>query len=114
MTSEEGNIDTLYIPTGLKTQKEIYSGFGKHELIQAVIGTIAIAVLDVLFALIIFNNLPVFVIVLLLGIFMSVMCVQKDVTNLSVLDMIVNLYRFMRSQKKYYYVSIDEWRWIHK
>lgn len=111
MTSEENSIDTLYIPTGLKTQKEIYSGFGKHELIQAVIGTAAIAVLDIFFALIIFNNLPVFIIVLLLGIFTSVMCVQKDVTNLSVLDMIVNLYNYMRSQKKYYYKALDEWRW---
>ena len=111
MTSEENSIDTLYIPTGLKTQKEIYSGFGKHELIQAVIGTAAIAVLDIFFALIIFNNLPVFIIVLLLGIFTSVMCVQKDVTNLSVFDMIVNLYKYMRSQKKYYYKALDEWRW---
>jgi len=111
MTSEQENIDTLYIPTGLKTQKEIYSGFGKNEMIQAVIGTVVISVLDVLFALILFNNLPVFIIVLLLGIFMSVMCVQRDVTNLSVLDMIVNLYNYMRSQKKYHYKAIDEWRW---
>lgn len=111
MTEEQENIDTLYIPTGLKTQKEMYTGFGKHEFIQAVIGTAAITVLDIFFALIIFNNLPVFIIVLLLGIFTSVMCVQKDVTNLSVLDMIVNLYNYMRSQKKYYYKALDEWRW---
>ena len=111
MTSEQENLDTLYIPTGLKTQKEIYSGFGKKELIQAVIGTFVISVLDVLFVLVIFNNLPLFVIVLLLGIITSVMCVQKDVTNLSVLDMIVNLYKFMKSQKKYHYKAVDEWRW---
>ena len=109
--SENESIDTLYIPTGLKTEKEIYTGFGKNELIQAVIGTVIIAVLDVLISLIILNNLPAFIIVLLLGIFVSVMCVQKDITNLSVLDMTVNLYKYMRSQKIYYYKAIDEWRW---
>lgn len=111
MMSEQENIDTLYIPTGLKTQKEIYSGFGKKELIQAIIGTLIISAIDILFVLVIFNNLPVFIIVLLLGIFTSVMCVQKDVTNLSVLDMIVNLYKYMKSQKKYHYKALDEWRW---
>ena len=109
--SENESIDTLHIPTGLKTEKEIYTGFGKNELIQAVIGTVIIAVLDVLISLIILNNLPAFIIVLLLGIFVSVMCVQKDITNLSVLDMTVNLYKYMRSQKIYYYKAIDEWRW---
>lgn len=109
--SENESIDTLYIPTGLKTEKEIYTGFGKNELIQAVIGTVIIAVLDVLISLSILNNLPAFIIVLLLGIFVSVMCVQKDITNLSVLDMTVNLYKYMRSQKIYYYKAIDEWRW---
>lgn len=29
MTEEKEGIDTLYIPTGLKTNKEIYTGFGK-------------------------------------------------------------------------------------
>jgi uncharacterized membrane protein len=111
MMSEQENIDTLYIPTGLKTQKEIYSGFGKNELIQAIIGTLVISAIDVLFVLIIFNNLPVFIIVLLMGIITSVMCVQKDITNLSVLDMIVNLFKYMKSQKKYHYKALDEWRW---
>ena len=109
--SENESIDTLYIPTGLKTEKEIYTGFGKNELIQAVIGTVIIAAVDMLISLIILNNLPAFIIVLLLGIFVSVMCVQKDITNLSVLDMTVNLYKYMRSQKIYYYKAIDEWRW---
>ena len=111
MTSEEGNKNTLYIPAGLKTQKEIYSGFGKNEMRQAIIATIVIAGIDVLVSLLILNNLAIFIIALLLGVFMSVMCVQKDTTNLSVLDMITNLYKFMRSQKKYYYKAIEEWRW---
>ncbi|PYG84238.1 hypothetical protein LY28_03743 [Ruminiclostridium sufflavum DSM 19573] len=109
--TENESIDTLYIPAGLKTEKEIYSGFGKSELIQAVTGATGIAVIDILFSLVIFNNLPAFIIILLMGIFASVMCVQKDITNLSVLDMAVNLYKYMRSQKTYYYKAIDEWRW---
>ncbi|ACL77434.1 hypothetical protein [Ruminiclostridium cellulolyticum] len=114
MSSEDGNRDTLYIPAGLKTQKEIYTGFGKNELRQAIIGTLIIGGLDALFTLLVFNNMPLFVILLLLGIFVSVMCVQKDVTNLSVLDMVKNLYNYIRSQKKFYYKSLDEWRWDNK
>ena len=109
--SDEGNRDTLYIPAGLKTQREIYSGFGKKELRQAIIATLVIAAIDVFVSLLILNNLAIFVIVLFLGVFMSVMCVQKDTTNLSVLDMVTNLYNYLRSQKKYYYKAIDEWRW---
>lgn len=105
------DIDTLYIPSGLKTEKEIYSGFGKQELIQAVIGIVVIAVIDIFVSLVILDNLPAFVIVLLLGIFISVMCVQKDITNLSVLDMTINLYKYMLSQKVYFYKAIDEWGW---
>lgn len=112
--SDEVNRDTLYIPAGLKTQKEIYSGFGKNELRQAIVATLVIASLDVLVSLLILNNLAIFIIILLLGVFMSVMCVQKDTTNLSVVDMVTNLYNYMRSQKKYYYKSIDEWRWKNK
>ncbi|HEX2925670.1 MAG TPA: hypothetical protein VHP38_05360 [Ruminiclostridium sp.] len=114
MSADEENRDTLYIPAGLKTQKEIYSGFGKNELWQAIIGILVIGGLDAFFSLLVFKNIPVFVILLLLGIFVSVMCVQKDVTNLSVLDMVENLYKYMRSQKKYYYKSLDEWRWDNK
>jgi len=112
--TDEGNKDTLYIPAGLKTQKEIYSGFGKNEMRQAIVATVVIASIDVLVSLLILNNLAIFIIALLLGIFMSVMCVQKDTTNLSVLDMVTNLYNYMRSQKKYYYKAIDEWRWKNK
>lgn len=109
--ADDINRDTLYIPAGLKTQKEICAGFGKNELRQAVIGTLAIGAIDTLINLVIYDNLVVFILLLLLGIFICVICVQKDVTNLSVLDMAVNLFNFMRSQKKYYYVALDEWRW---
>ena len=112
--SDEGNRDTLYIPAGLKSQKEIYTGFGKKELRQAIIATLVIAGTDAFVSLLILNNLAIFIIALFLGIFMSVMCVQKDTTNLSVVDMVTNLYNYMRSQKKYYYKSIDEWRWKNK
>jgi uncharacterized membrane protein len=109
--TEDINKDTLYIPAGLKTQKEYYTGFGKNELRQAVIGTLTIGIIDALVNLVIYDNLVAFVLLLLLGIFICVMCVYKDVTNLSVLDMTVNLFNYMRSQKKYYYVALDEWRW---
>ena len=49
------------------------------------------------------------VILVLSGIFGSVMMTTKDQSNLSVVDQVQNLVRFLRSQKVYPYRYGDEW-----
>ena len=55
------------------------------------------------------ENVTTTVILALAGIFGSVMMTTKDQSNLSVVDQVQNLIRFLRGQKIYPYRYGDEW-----
>jgi len=99
---------SLYIPTGVKAQNELFNGFGKRELMQSVIGSLgggAVAALIWLLS----QNVAFTVVAVLAGIFGSVMMCTKDQNNQSVVDQIGNMVRFGRSQQIYPYRGLDEW-----
>ena len=101
--------DKLYIPMGVKPENELFPGFGKKQLMQALIGSLSIGGVAALLWL--FTcNVTVTVITALSGIIGSVMAVTKDQSNLSVVDQVQNMVRFARSQKFYPYRYGDEWR----
>ena len=54
-------------------------------------------------------NVTTTVVLALAGIFGSVMMTTKDQSNLSVVDQVQNLIRFLRGQKIYPYRYGDEW-----
>ena len=54
-------------------------------------------------------NVTTTVVLALAGIFGSVMMTTKDQSNLSVVDQVQNLARFLRGQKIYPYRYGDEW-----
>ena len=88
----------LYIPLGVKPEAELFTGFGKKQLFQALIGSLAmggVAALVWLFT----ANVTTTVVLALAGIFGSVMMTTKDQSNLSVVDQVQNLVRFLRGQK---------------
>ena len=98
----------LYIPLGVKPEAELFTGFGKKQLFQALIGSLAmggVAALVWLFT----ANVTTTVVLALAGIFGSVMMTTKDQSNLSVVDQVQNLVRFLRGQKIYPYRYGDEW-----
>ena len=83
-------------------------GFGKKQLFQSIVGSLVmggIAALAWLFT----GNVTTTVILALAGIFGSVMMTTKDQSNLSVVDQVQNLIRFLRGQKIYPYRYGDEW-----
>ena len=95
----------LYIPLGVKPEAELFTGFG---LFQSIVGSLVmggIAALAWLFT----GNVTTTVILALAGIFGSVMMTTKDQSNLSVVDQVQNLIRFLRGQKIYPYRYGDEW-----
>ena len=99
----------LYIPMGVKPETELFNGFGKKQLFQSVIGSLCVgAIAAVVWFL--SGNVTTTVILVLSGIFGSVMMTTKDQSNLSVVDQFQNLLRFLRSQKYYPYRYGDEWR----
>lgn len=75
----------LYIPLGVKPEAELFTGFGKKQLFQSIVGSLVmggIAALAWLFT----GNVTTTVILALAGIFGSVMMTTKDQSNLSVVS----------------------------
>lgn len=88
----------LYIPLGVKPEAELFTGFGKKQLFQSIVGSLVmggIAALAWLFT----GNVTTTVILALAGIFGSVMMTTKDQSNLSVVDQVQNLIRFYADRK---------------
>ena len=92
----------LYIPLGVKPEAELFTSFGKKQLFQSIVGSLVMGGIAAL-------NVTTTVILALAGIFGSVMMTTKDQSNLSVVDQVQNLIRFLRGQKIYPYRYGDEW-----
>ncbi len=104
---------SLYIPTGVKAQNELFNGFGKREFLQSMVGSLlggSIAALTWMIS----KNVALTVVTILTSIFGSVMMCTKDQNNQSVVDQIGNMIRFHRSQQIYPYRMIDEWKMVDK
>lgn len=99
---------SLYIPTGVKAQNELFNGFGRRELLQSAVGSLFGGGVDALLWLV-SGNVALTVVAALTGIFGSVMMCTKDQNNQSVVDQIGNIVRFGRSQQIYPYRMLDEW-----
>jgi len=99
---------SLYIPTGVKAQNELFSGFGRRELIQSIAGSIMGGIIAA-FIWLFSRNVAFTVVAVLTSIFGSVMMTTRDQNNQSVADQIGNMIRFARSQQIYPYRSLDEW-----
>lgn len=93
---------------GVKPENEIFPGFGKKQLLQSIVGSTIVGVVS-LFIWIISRNVSITMVLLLAGIFGSVMMTTKDQSNLSVVDQVVNIIKYMKSQKYYPYRYGDEW-----
>ena len=104
---EEKN--TLYIPMGVKTENELFPGFGKRQLLQATLSSAGFLLVG-LFLWAVTKNVTMAVILILAGIIGSVMMTTKDQSNLSVVDQVMNMIRFAKSQKYYPYRYMNEWR----
>ena len=100
---------SLYIPTGVKAQNELFNGFGRRELLQSAVGSLLGGAVATLLWLV-SGNVALTVVAALTGIFGSVMMCTKDQNNQSVVDQIGNMVRFGRSQQIYPYRMLDEWQ----
>lgn len=99
---------TLYIPLGLKTRTEIFDGFGKEELFKSIIVTLIAGAIDTIIYMLT-KNTALSVVFILSAIAGSVMMLTKDQSNVSVVDQMIFMIRFSKSQKRYRYRYLDEW-----
>lgn len=100
----------LFIPQGMKAEREWYEGFGKRELMQAAWGFIGIAFLALL-SYLLFGNMIYVVVVLLFGATgVIAMVTRSPMTNLSGVDHLVLIYRYWTRQQHYTYQQMEEER----
>ncbi|HCA30910.1 MAG TPA: hypothetical protein DEP23_15825 [Ruminococcaceae bacterium] len=100
--------EKLYIPMGVKPEAEFFRGFGRKQITEAVIGSLA-CVLIACILWFVTHSVTVTMIAFLSGIAGSIMMTGKDQSNLSVVDQIRNMVRFAKSQKVYPYRYSNEW-----
>lgn len=107
---EEEKKDQLYMPYGVKNRREYFNGFGKSEMIITLISFIAsggIAMLSQAFGLNAFLSSLLFLFIPTA----TAVCITKDVSNTSVVDLIFYIMQFNKSKKTYDYVSRQATRW---
>ena len=100
--------EKLYIPMGVKPEAEFFRGFGKKQIIEAVIGSLCCGVLACLLWFVT-RSVTATMITALSGIAASIMMTGKDQSNLSVVDQLKNMVRYAKGQKFYPYRYGKEW-----
>ena len=100
--------ENLYIPMGIKEKNEFWEGFGAEELKGASIFMLISLMLNTVLNLLI-GSIFFFIAFIIVSIATSLMIYTKGSTNISVVNQIENMRIFSKSQKKYYYKSLDEW-----
>jgi hypothetical protein len=101
--------DKLYIPMGLKEKKEHFNGFGDEELLKTLITILGLNVLNLIIFLTT-KSTTFTSVYFLTSLGAAVMFYTKDSVNLSMYDKLRNSISFMKSQKRYDYIYLDEWR----
>ncbi len=96
--------ERLYIPYGLSTEQEFFTGFGKSEVKQCAIGMAAFVFIAAIIYLV-SQSVGAVVATVIIGIAGCIIMTRKDqVTRLSVVGQIINIIKFRRSQKVYKYI----------
>ncbi|GHU90902.1 hypothetical protein FACS1894202_11480 [Clostridia bacterium] len=101
-------MEKLYIPMGIKSDAEIFTGFGRKELYKSIVASLVCAAIAIVYYLI-SGNVTATVVSIFTTTAGSVFAFTKDNTNLSVAAQLMNMARFAKSQKVYRYRALDEW-----
>lgn len=99
---EEETLNTLYVPLNIKTRFEIFSGFGFKELFLTIIVTVFTSPIGIITS-IIKEDISYGILIIAIIMVATGMALKKNETNLSSLDMINLIYKFINSQQKFKY-----------
>lgn len=100
MTKTEKKL--IYIPQGIKVKPELFTGFGTKELRQAVIMLLILGA-GILLFFIISKNAAASAVMVMSAIAASVLFTTKDQNNISVVNQLGYIFRYLRIQKYYPY-----------
>lgn len=108
---EKEKKEQLYMPYGVKNRREYFNGFGKSEMIITLVSLIASGGIAMLFQAFGLNTFLSSLLFLFIPTATAV-CVTKDISNTSVINLIFYVMQFNKSKKTYDYVSRQTTRWI--
>lgn len=98
----------LFIPQGLKAEREWREGFGRRELIQAVYGSILVVVIAILLYMIAGKLLYGVGAILFGEASVLALVMRSQVTNISIYSSLLFAIRFLREQQHYTYKQLEE------
>lgn len=98
----------LYIPLGINTRMDFFTGFGKKELAQAMVG-IFLGSLVAIFGFILTQQTLTVVIIMIVTISGSIMVTTKNSINQSIVDYLNDMIKFSKERKTYPYRQVKEW-----
>lgn len=103
MDGNENNDDKIFIPYGIKIEKEIFTGFGKKELKHLIISVLITAALSLILYLITQNPLMV-VVTAVMGLLLSFWICSKQPYSQSVIEILKSIITYCRTQQKFEYI----------
>ena len=99
----------LYIPLGINTRMDFFTGFGKKELAQAIVGIVFGSLIAVLGFIITQQSLTV-IVIMIFTIGGSILATTKNSSNLSLIDFLNYMMKFSKERQIYPYRQIKEWQ----
>lgn len=99
---------TLFIPQGMKAEREYYQGFGRRELVQAGYGGIGLLAAAILVYAASGRIAYVMILILFGATGILGLVTRSQVTNLSVVDQIRQMVKYARDQQRYRYRQMEE------
>lgn len=110
MEQEENEKKELYMPVGLRMNKEIFPGFTKKELKNSIVGAMILIITECIFYIMGIRDIGTLFITFMVLITPVVFMQIKGEMNLSPVDIIKLEIEFVKSQKYYPYIARNEWK----
>lgn len=101
--------ENLYIPQGIKTNREYFEGFGNHELICLIISITVTGGIAYIGYLLFLNLFLAILLVMVIPTTVVFLTMKTGDMNISVWEEMKLLIKFQKSQKYYPYKALNEW-----
>lgn len=98
----------LFIPQGMKAEREWFQGFGQKELMRTVYATIGLIVIVICVYLISEQALYMFGVLIFGEAGIVMMVTRHPVLNISAYDQMVYYIQYLREQQEFYYKQRKE------
>lgn len=103
MDGNDNNDDKIYIPYGIKIEKEIFSGFGKKELKHLIISVLITVIISVILFLIT-DNPVITVVAAVTGIGGGYTMSMRQPYSQSMIEILKSIITYYRTQQKFEYI----------